>query len=220
MHVIFSTCGFELTGSATLENNTTTMSFYCLRMESSAAPRTTDLSSNQGICEAAVALNMDTALDVKSNVEEATSRTVNIIIHMMPESSAANQSTEPGSSQIISDGKSPTGPLNNDTDIDTISNSKEVIFECAYCGTFSKWWREIAIHITERHSEETKALHSHRNVNHSTSMPQNTISEVASSNSASSERFESSYERNKCLSCGKVFPCNDGLMRHLLERYF
>lgn len=193
-----------------------------LMSESSPAHPSTEPSSFQDIsdCSSPVeALNNDTDLGAISNFKEATSYVVNQEIHMLPESLAVHQSTEPASHQFVSDGNRSVNSLNNDTDLGIMNNFQEVSFECAYCGTFSKWRREIESHIMEKHSDQMTTMVSDHDMNHNTSL-QNAISEVANSNNASSETFDLSYKRNKCLTCGKVFSRTDGLTRHIRERYF
>ena len=169
-------------------------------------------SSQSAISEVASssALNLATNYGAMSNSEEVTNHTLNEI--NVIESSATHPSAEPLSNNVISDGNMPAESFNKDTDLGAINNSEEVVFDCAYCDTVSKQWKEIEIHIIEKHSDQVLAALSDRDMNHSSPSPYAPSDEESSRVSgASSERLDSSYESTN--------PDASILTRHPRERY-
>ena len=133
--------------------------------------------------------------------------------------------------------ESRTLPTNNGTNLGTVSHSEEVTFKCAYCDTLSRSRKNIEIHISEKHSQDTRGARNNNDadvggasnsaevnykctycdkVSNCREEIENHVSENHSGSHVSNNPNSSSL---KCLSCGKVFSCQEDLTLHSSERY-
>lgn len=212
-------------------------------MKSSAAHQgiqhaTTQAQSSSGgnTCSSTFPLNKDTDLGVGSNSKEHVFKCAHCDV-VSKQCNEIETHIYKEHLQNIDLWESRALPTNNGANLGAVSHSDEVTFKCAYCDTLSRSRKDIAIHIREKHSQDTRGARNNNDADVggvSNSAEVNFKCAYCDKVSNCREEIESHVGENhsgsqvsnnpnssslKCLSCGKVFSCQDDLTLHSSERY-